>query len=97
MRVLEITLAAGANQITPNTNSLANQGAPIYVGTMTIQPATTAVTLGDNTVTATRGIVIPAGTIYTLQFWGTRGSLLSQYWLFGTAASKVEILYETIP
>lgn len=97
MRVLELTLGAGATQVTPNTDTLANQGQPIYVSYMLVQPATDPCTIGDNTVTATKGIVIAAGVAQPFQFNQPRGSLLSQYYIFGTSGAKVEILYETTP
>lgn len=93
MRVIEVTLGSGATQIlVPNPQApMAN----VAVSFMAVQPATASATLGDNTVTATRGIAIPTGTIFQLQFSQPRGSLLSQYWLFGTAGNTVEVLYET--
>jgi len=93
MRVIELTMTGSAVQVTANVGAL--QSTPIYVTYMLVQPATTAATLGDNTVTATKGMVIPAGTIQPLTFAQPRGSLLSQYWLIGTNGNKVEILYET--
>lgn len=95
MRVLELTMTGAAVQITPNTDGIANQGQPIYVTTLLIQPATAPATLGDNNVTATRGIVYPTSNVTPLIFNNVRGSLLSQYYLFGTNGDKVEVFYET--
>jgi hypothetical protein len=97
MRVIELTLGSGATQVTPNTNTIANQGQPIYVSFMLVQPAADPCTIGDNTVTATKGIVIAAGVAQQFQFQQPRGSLLSSYYIFGTQGAKVEILYETTP
>jgi len=93
MRVIEVTLGAGATQIlAPNQQApMAN----IAVGLLVIAPATAAATLGDNTVTATKGIPVSASAPLVLSFSQPRGSLLSQYWLFGTSGDKVEVLYET--
>ena len=97
MRVIEVTLGSGATQIL-----IPNQQAPmanVAVSLLVVQKnSTNSVTLGDNTVTDTKGIVIAAGTPGTpliLQFSQPRGSLLSQYWLFGTSGDKVEVMYET--
>jgi hypothetical protein len=93
MRVIELTMTGSAVQITPNVG--ANQTTPIYVTHMLVQPATTAATVGDNTVTATKGIVIASGVAQLFTFAQPRGSLLSQYWIIGTNGNKVEVLYET--
>lgn len=93
MRVIEVTLGSGATQIL-----VPNQQAPIAnicVSLLVIAPATASATLGDNTVTATKGIVISDTVPLILTFSQPRGSLLSQYWLFGTSGDKVEVLYET--
>lgn len=104
MRVIQITLNGSAQQIL-----VPNQQAPIAnvcVSLLVVQnDSTTAadvVTLGDNTVTATKGIVIPAASSATapsapliLAFSQPRGSLLSQWWVFGTSGQTVTILYET--
>ena len=97
MRVIQVTLGSGATQILAPTPQapIAN----IAVSLLIIQKNTTNnATIGDNTVTATKGIVIAAGTPgvpLILQFSQPRGSLLSQYWLFGTQNDVVEVLYET--
>lgn len=93
MRVLELTMTGAAVQIlVPNQQAPA---ANICVSLLLIQPATTSATLGDNTVTATKGIVYPTSNVTPLVFSQPRGSLLSQYYLFGTNGNKVEVLYET--
>jgi len=93
MRVIEVTLGSGATQITPNVNS--GESTPIWVSTLVLRPTTTAATLGDNTVTATKGIVIAASATLSLTFSAVRGSLLSQYYFYGTNGNVVEVLYET--
>lgn len=93
MRVIEVTLGAGATQI-----QAATQQAPqanIAVSLLVIAPATASATLGDNTVTATRGIPVSTSAPLVLTFSQPRGSLLSQYWLYGTEGDLVEVLYET--
>ena len=93
MRVLELVMTGSAQQVfVPNAQ--APMATP-YVTMMIVQPATAAATIGDNTVTATKGIVIPAATAQQFNFHTVRGSALSQYWIIGTASDKVEILYET--
>ena len=93
MRVLELTMTGSPVQIlVPSAQApIAN----VAVSLLLIQPATTSATLGDNTVTATKGIVIPTSNVTPLTFSAPRGSLLSQYWLIGTNGNKVEVLYET--
>lgn len=93
MRVLQLTMTGAPVQIlVPNPQ---NPQANIAVTMLVIQPNTAAATLGDNTVTATKGIVIPAAAIQEFTFNTARGSLLSQYWLYGTSGDTVTILYET--
>lgn len=93
MRVIELTMTGAAQQIlVPSAQAPA---ANVAVSLLLIQPATTSATLGDNTVTATKGIVIPATNVTPLVFSQPRGSLLAQYWIIGTSGNKVEILYET--
>lgn len=93
MRVIELTMTGSAVQIlVPSAQApIAN----VAVSLMVIQAATANATLGDNTVTATKGIVLTFGTPYFFPFSQPRGSLLSQYWLIGTNGDKVEVLYET--
>ena len=93
MRVIEVTLGSGATQITPDQN--ATGASQIYVTTLVIAPAGATATLGDDTVTATKGIPISTTVPLVLTFDTPRGSLLSQYWLYGTPGDKVEVLYET--
>ena len=93
MRVIQIAMTGAAIQVAPNNPQ--NPGQTPYASLLVIQaPTGQPVTVGDNTVTATRGIVIAAGATLTLQFSQARGSALSQYWLVG-ASGNVEILYET--
>jgi hypothetical protein len=86
MRVLEITLSGSAQQVTT---------AQIYTPFVTFanNDATNSFTVGDNTVTATKGVVVPKGTTYTVTRNDNR-ILLKNYYVIGTAASKAEILYE---
>lgn len=93
MRVIELTMTGSPVQVAPN-NPQAPAQTP-YASMMIVQPVTASATLGDNTVTATKGIVIPAANLTPMFFANPRGSALSQYWLVGTNGDKVEVLYET--
>lgn len=87
MRVIEKTLTGSAQQVTASQ---------IYTPFVIFQnnDATNSVTVGDNTVTATKGIVIPnGGGTFTVQRADNRIPLFN-YYVIGTSASKVEILYE---
>lgn len=86
MRVIEITLTGSAQQVTT-----ANIYSPFV--TFANNDATNAYTVGDNTVTATKGVVVAKGTNYSVQRQDNRIPL-KNYYVIGTAGSKAEILYE---
>jgi hypothetical protein len=87
MRVIEVTLGAGATQLTTDQS--------LYASFMLVSASTAVATLGDNTVSSSKGIPLGIGTPLALTFSQPRGSRLSDYWLVGTANDKVEVLYET--
>jgi hypothetical protein len=89
MRIIQVTLGAGATPITTNNN--------IYCSMLAIDNnAAAVVRVGDNTVSATKGISLAAtGGIATLTFAFPRGTHLSDWFLFGTAAQVIDILYES--
>jgi hypothetical protein len=96
MRLIQLTLGAAATQITPNTNTTSTM--PIYVSTLIIQNnAAAAIRIGDNTVTATKGIALNPSAVgpELVTFQMVRGSLLSQWYIFGTAGNIIDIMYET--
>jgi hypothetical protein len=95
MRILQITLLAGATQIVANQD-FPNGGAQIYCSYLVIQNNSAAsVRVGDNTVSATRGILLTAvGGSNSAEINPPRGTRLSDWWLFGTAGDIVDILYE---
>lgn len=92
MRVIKVTIAAGATQITTNTNlyasiiALQNQGAA-------------SMTIGDNTVATTGGVLLatgtPVGGSATFQMTFARGTKLSDWWVSGTAGQVLIVLYES--
>lgn len=88
MRLISVTLGAAATPITTNTS--------IYASMIIVQDnATHSVRLGDNTVSATKGILLGLGggsSTITLAF--PRGAHLSEWYLFGTAADVIDVLYE---
>lgn len=92
MRLLQVTLLAGATPITTDSK--------IYSSFLVVQNNAAAnVRLGDNTVSATRGILLataspaPGGSA-TIQLNFPRGAHLSEWYLFGTAGQVIDILYE---
>lgn len=90
MRLIQVTLGAGATAITTNT--------AIYASFMIIQNnAAAVVRVGDNTVSATKGIALSGGApggSATAQLTIARGAHLSEWYLFGTATQVIDILYE---
>lgn len=91
MRLIQLTLGAGATQLTTNAN--------LYASLLIVQDNAAAnVRVGDNTVSATKGILLalgaPGGSA-TLQIMAPHGTHLIDYFLFGTAGNVIDILYET--
>lgn len=87
MRLIEITLTGSRQQVSTGK---------IYSPYVIFQnnDATNGAVVGDNTVTTTRGInLVKAGGNLVVQRSDNR-ILLDSYYVIGTAASKVEILYE---
>lgn len=90
MRIIQVTLGAAATAITTNTN--------IYCSALTIQNnAAAVVRVGDSTVSATKGISLAAAGVGStnLTFAFPRGAHLSDWFLFGTAAQVIDVLYES--
>lgn len=90
MRLIQVTLGAAATRITT---------AQIYTPLLAIQNnAAAVVRIGDNTVSATKGIAVAAGSTTTQNpFVVTRSDnriSLRDYYLFGTAGQLVDVLYE---
>lgn len=90
MRLLQVTLGAAATRIT---------SAKIYTGNLAIQNNAAAVCrVGDNTVSATKGIALAAGSTTTQTAFVVRRSdnrvFLADYYLFGTAGQVIDVLYE---
>lgn len=92
MRTIQITLGAAATRVTASR---------IVSPFITIQNnAAHSIRIGDNTVSATKGIFIPAtaaagagsGSL-TVQR-ADNNILLSNYYVFGTAGDVVDIIYE---
>lgn len=90
MRLIQITLGAGATRVTT---------AQIYTPALFIQNNGTGVMrVGDNTVSATKGIALlsntgPGGGTYTCYRPDNRIHL-ADYYVFGTAGQLVDVLYE---
>jgi hypothetical protein len=93
MRVIQLVMTGAPVQLL--VPSAQNPQGNVAASLMMVQANTANATIGDNTVTATKGIVLTAGTVYPFDFSAVRGSLLSQYWFFGTSSDTVTVLYET--
>ncbi len=91
MRLIQVTLGAAATQVTI---------AKIYSPYVVIQDnAAAACRVGDNTVTASKGVLLapsvasaPGGSI-TITRADNRVPLF-QYFIFGTAGNIIDVLYE---
>ncbi len=88
MRLIQVTLGAAATQVTI---------AKIYSPYVVIQDNAGAnCRVGDNTVSATKGILLatgsPGGSI-TITRADNRVPLF-QYFIFGTAGNIIDVLYE---
>lgn len=94
MRLIQLTLGSGSNtQISANSS--------IYCSALVIQcNAAHNIRIGDNTTTSSRGILLaaaspaPGGSI-TVQPFIIRGTHLSEWFIAGTAADVIDILYES--
>jgi len=88
MRIGQVTLGAGATQISAQN---------IRFAQLIIQNNTTGdnVRVGDNTVSATRGILLTPGGFFDSKLSVARGQL-SQYYLYGTMGDVIDYLYENI-
>lgn len=91
MRLIQITLLAGATPITVDPK--------LYASILCFQSsAAAAVRIGDSTVSATKGIALSPGTpggSATFQMAFTRGTHLVDWYLFGTVGQLIDILYES--
>ena len=98
MRLIQLVMTGSAIQISPNLNGF-NQSGQVYCSLLQIQNNGAAnIRVGDNTVSATRGIIIGPGTpggSDSITPYIVRGTMLAQWWVFGTASDVVDILYET--
>ena len=90
VRLIQVTLGSGATQITTlqiNASVLAIQNNAAHV-----------CRAGDNTVSATKGIALAAGSTTTQPpFIIARSDnriLLKEYYLFGTQNDVIDVLYE---
>lgn len=85
-RLIQVTLGAAATQISTS---------PAYFNQMIVQNSGAAARLGDATVSATKGIALPATNaqvpVHIGPFSGMQGDA-SQFYLFGTAAQVVDVL-----
>lgn len=91
MRLIQVTLTSTATPITTSK---------LYSPVLNIQNNTaTVVRVGDNTVSATRGIALAAGTspapggAITISRSDNRIPLFN-YFLFGTSGQVIDIMYE---
>lgn len=91
MRILQVTLLAGATPIT---------SAKLYTPSLMIQNnAAAVVRVGDNTVSATRGIALQPATApamsNSLKIERSDNRVpVFNYFLFGTATQVVDVMYE---
>jgi hypothetical protein len=92
MRLIQVTLRAGATPITLNST--------LSASSVAIQNNAAAVCrVGDNTVSATTGIALAPGATTTqpslvITPCKPQGIHLSDIFLFGTAGQLIDILYE---
>lgn len=93
MRIGQITLGAGATPLAVFTHMPNNT----YFSFLIIQNngTTAAFRIGDNTVSATRGISVGVSGSLTSQIFAPHGGCLQQWYAFGTAGQVVDFLYET--
>lgn len=93
MRCIKVTIGAAATQITTN--------AGIYASIICLQNNGSAnMTIGDNTVTSTNGILLapgtsPPGGSATFQMTFPRGTHLVDWWVVGTQGQILNVLYES--
>ena len=85
--LIQVTLGAGATQISKHG---------INFKQMIIQNNTSAdtVRVGDSTVSSTKGILLTAGSAFNAGALNIQAGILSGYYLFGTAADVIDVLYE---
>ena len=89
--LVQVTLGTGATQVSPLN---------INVQSLEIQNnAAHNCRVGDSTVTASKGILLafnatPPGGAFTLDLDFPRGTILSQWYIAGTAADVIDVLYE---
>jgi hypothetical protein len=94
MRILQVTLGSGATQVVANQDAVIG-GYNIYCSVLIFQNnASHNVRVGDNTVTASRGILLNPGGSNTLTVCPPHGTLLSQYYLYGTSGDVIDVMYE---
>ena len=89
-QILQVTLGAGATQAAPVSNPNFPRKQIQFAVIQNNSGATAR--MGDNTVSATKGIVIGATPVILnppLQY----GIYLEELWFFGTAANVIDILY----
>jgi hypothetical protein len=91
MRLIQLTLGSGTNTQVTTQN--------IYASIVVFQNnAANNMRIGDNTTTSSKGITLASGSpggSATLQIFPPRGTLLSSYYVAGTAGQVIDILYET--
>jgi hypothetical protein len=96
MRIGQVTIPAGGQIALATNQDFVNGGYSIYCSLLIIQNnATHNIRVGDNTVSATKGILLfPTGSITEAPLI-LRGTLLAQWFIFGTAGDVIDFLYET--
>lgn len=93
MRLIQLTMTGAAIEVSPAATSTGNQ---IYASVLVIQNnGTNPMRVGDNTTSSTKGIKLAAGTSLQVTPTILRGTLLSQWYVQGTAADVCDILYES--
>lgn len=85
MRLIQVTMTGSKQQVTTGQ---------IYSPFVTFQNnGSNAMRIGDNTVSATKGINLSASGAFTVQRADNRVPLFS-YFVIGTSGDKLDILYE---
>lgn len=85
MRLIQVTMTGSKQQITTGQ---------IYSPFVTFQNnGSSAMRIGDNTVTASKGINLSASGAFTVQRSDNRIPLFA-YYVIGTASDKLDIMYE---
>ena len=92
---LQVTLGAAATQLAPPSSSTAQVQCRQVIAQ---NNSAASMRLGDSTVSATKGLYLaagPGGGTFNSGPSVSYNSYLSDFWVFGTAATVVDVFYNT--